>query len=149
MFIGLQAAGKSSFYALRFARTHTLVSKDLLRNNRHPERRQLALVREALERGESVVVDNTNPRREDRAALIALARDYNAHISAFYFPPDVRGSLARDRQRTGHNRVPDVAIFATRKKLVPPSSDEGFERIYQVRLLDGGVFAVSDAVGSA
>jgi predicted kinase len=38
--VGLQASGKSSFYRARFAATHELVSKDLLRNNSKPERRQ-------------------------------------------------------------------------------------------------------------
>jgi predicted kinase len=58
--IGIQASGKSTFYRSRFASTHTLVSKDLLRNNRQPVRRQAQLIAEALQAGRSVVVDNTN-----------------------------------------------------------------------------------------
>src|SRR5690349_2811421 len=68
---GLQASGKSTFAAERFAATHVHVSKDRLRNNPKPERRQHQLVAEALAAGRSVVVDNTNPTAEDRAALIA------------------------------------------------------------------------------
>jgi hypothetical protein len=30
--------------------------------------------------------------------------------------------------------VPDVAIFATRKKLEPPSFSEGFDELYEVTL---------------
>ena len=35
----------------------------------------------------------------------------------------------RNRQREGKGRVPDVAIFTTRKKLVPPTLDEGFDEV--------------------
>lgn len=38
--VGLQASGKSTFVASRFAATHTVVSKDLMRSARHKERRQ-------------------------------------------------------------------------------------------------------------
>jgi predicted kinase len=71
--IALQAAGKTTFRRRRFDRTHVVVSKDDFPNNRRPARRQQFLVREALAAGKPVVVDNTNPRREDRALLIALA----------------------------------------------------------------------------
>lgn len=38
--VGLQASGKSTFVAPRFAATHAIVSKDLMRSARHRERRQ-------------------------------------------------------------------------------------------------------------
>ena len=40
LFVGLQAAGKSTFYQARFAGTHDWVSKDRFPNNRNPARRQ-------------------------------------------------------------------------------------------------------------
>jgi predicted kinase len=81
----LQAAGKSTFYRERFAGTHTLVSKDVLRNNPQPERRQQQLIAEALAAGRSVVVDNTNPTPEVRAPLIALGRQYGATVVGYSF----------------------------------------------------------------
>ena len=119
--IGLQGAGKSTFYRQRFASTHVLVSKDLLRNNRKPERRQRFLVEEALCEGHSVVVDNTNPTLADRAALIALGTQYGAQISGYYFEIAVKQSLERNKQRSGKERVPDIAIFATVKRFIHPS----------------------------
>ena len=138
IFIGLQAAGKSTFYAERLAETHTHVSMDNLRNNPRPARRQQQLVAEALAAGQSVAVDNTNPTPEARAPLIALAREYGAQAVGYYFMPDVKGSLARNAQRQGRARVPDVAIFTTRKRLVPPSFAEGFDALYTVRVEDRG-----------
>jgi len=42
--VGLQASGKSTFYRRHLSGTHVLVSKDLLRNNRRPARRQVQLI---------------------------------------------------------------------------------------------------------
>jgi len=133
---GLQASGKSTFAAERFAVTHAHVSKDRLRNNAKPERRQRQLVAEALAAGRSVVVDNTNPTAEDRAPLIALGHEHGARVVGYYFTSSVKGSLARNARREGRARVPDVAIFATRKRLAPPSYAEGFDALYAVRIMD-------------
>jgi len=38
--------------------------------------------------------------------------------------------------REGKARVPDVAIYATAKKLVAPSIEEGFDELLCVRLND-------------
>ena len=46
--IGLPASGKSTFFRERFAGTHDHISKDLLRNNRRPQRRQEQLIEESL-----------------------------------------------------------------------------------------------------
>ena len=83
--IGLQAAGKSFFYRAHFAASHSLVSKDRLRNNRRPARRQRELIEEALQGGRSVVVDNTNPTVQDRVELIELARRHGATVIGHYF----------------------------------------------------------------
>lgn len=144
LLIGLQASGKTSFYRARFAGTHVHVSKDLLRNNRRPERRQQALIRAALGEGRSVVVDNTNPTRADRAALIGLAREYNARVVGYYFASEVQACLDRNRERTGKAAVPDVAIYTTIKRLERPAAEEGFDALYFVRLAANGGFDIED-----
>jgi predicted kinase len=99
IFIGLQGAGKTPFYRARFAETHALVSKDRLRNNRRPGRRQRQLIEEALQAGQSVVVDNTNPTAQDRAELIELARRHRATVAGYYFESRLEDCLERNRQR--------------------------------------------------
>jgi predicted kinase len=138
MLVGLQAAGKSTFYRARLADTHTLVSKDLLRNARNRHARQMALIEGALRRGESVVVDNTNPRIEDRSPLIGMGRVFGARIVGYYFEATLTDCLRRNALRRGRARVPDVAIYATARKLEPPSGAEGFEAIFTVRLIERG-----------
>lgn len=140
--IGLQGAGKSTFYRSYFAQTHVLVSKDLLRNNKRPARRQQQLIEEALQRGHSVVVDNTSPTPEVRAELIQLGHLYGAEVVGYFFEPNVRESLERNRQRQGKARVPDVAIYVTAKKLVIPTYAEGFDQLYRVRPGNDNIFSV-------
>jgi predicted kinase len=144
VFVGLQGAGKSSFYRARFAATHALVSKDLFPHNRRPARRQRQLIEEALGAGRSVVVDNTNATAADRAELIALARSFGATVVGYYFESRLADCLERNRLREGKARVPDVALYATRKRLCPPSPAEGFDSLYHVRLLGEGRFEVRD-----
>ena len=132
IFVGLPGSGKTTFYRERFAATHDHVSKDAMRNNRRPERRQEQLVREALSAGRSIVVDNTNPGADVRAALIVAARRHGAEVTGYHFPIDAKDALRRNRRREGRERVPDVAIFTTRKRLELPSYAEGFDRLFIV-----------------
>jgi predicted kinase len=134
IFIGLQASGKSTYFRERFAATHELVSKDLFPNNRNRNRRQAQLIEVALGVGSSVVVDNTNPTVEDRQSLIRLGREHGAKIVGYYFESTARECVERNRLRAGKAKVPDVAIYATAKKLVPPSYSEGFDELFRVRL---------------
>lgn len=145
MLMGLQGAGKTTFFHRHFGLEYAHISMDLLRNNRHPSRRQLHLLREALEAGQSAVVDNTNSTVGEREPLIALAREFGTRVVGYYFPPDISGSLVRNRAREGKARVPDVAIFATRKKLQPPTYAEGFDELFVVHARPEGEFEVQPA----
>ncbi len=140
---GLQGAGKSSFFRARFAATHAHVSKDLFPSARDKRRRQRELVHAAAAAGLSVAVDDTNPRREDRALLVELARALGMRPVLYWFPPDVRASLARNAGRSGRAQVPRVAIFATAKRLEAPEAAEGFDRVYEVRAAPEGAFLVT------
>jgi len=132
IFVGLPASGKSTYYFENFAATHVHVSKDLMPNAPRRDDRQEQLIEAALKAGKSVVVDNTNPSAEVRKPLIALGRRHGARIVGYFFEIDVKTALMRNRQREGKGRVPDVALFVTKKKLAPPSYDEGFDEIHVV-----------------
>ena len=130
--IGLPGSGKTTFFRDRFAATHEHVTKDAMRHNRQPQRRQEQLIDAALATGRSVVVDNTNPRAVDRAAIIAIASRHGAEVAGYFFPTEAADALRRNRARQGRERVPAVAIFATRKRLEVPTYEEGFDRLYTV-----------------
>jgi len=140
--IGLPGAGKSSFYRDRFAVTHAHVSKDLMRNRRDRQARQLALIDEALAAGRSVVVDNVNATAADRAALIDAARRRNAPVVGYVFTTNATECSRRNRSRTGRERVPEVAIRAAAKRFERPTQAEGFDRLVEVRA-DAGRFEIA------
>jgi predicted kinase len=140
--VGLQASGKSTFFRERFAATHEHVSKDFFRNNKNRNRRQEQLIEAALGAGSSVVVDNTNPTVEDRRTLIELGCELGARIAGYYFDSTVRRCIERNRLRTDKDQVPDVAIYATAKRLEPPSYPEGFDELFRVGMTDDFTFEV-------
>ncbi len=121
IFVGLQGSGKSTFYRTYFAATHEYVSKDLLSNNRKPQRRQMQLIEEALEQQLSVVVDNTNPTAEVRRPLLEIGHLYGATVTCYFFKAEVKQCIERNQQRTGKAKVPLVAIYTTAKKLQQPT----------------------------
>ena len=129
IFVGLQAAGKSTYYHANLAATHVHVSKDLMKNARSRDATQQRMIDEALAAGRSVVVDNTNPTPYDRAPLIAQGRRHGARVAAYFFETSVKDAVVRNRKREGKARVPDVALFVTAKKLVPPTLAEGFDEV--------------------
>ncbi len=149
IFVGLQASGKSTFFRTHFEVTHTHVSKDLFRHNKNRNRRQTQLIEAALQKGNPVVVDNTNPTVEERRPLIALGREYGAKVVGYYFDSKVSECLERNRRRVGKARVPDVAIYATTKKLARPSYSEGFVELFCVRITGDCAFEVRAPAGEA
>lgn len=144
VFAGLQASGKSTFYRRFLKGTHAKVSKDDFRNNSNRDRRQEQLLREAMGAGRSVVVDNTNPTPEDRAPLVALAREFGYRAVAMHFDAEVGDCLARNAARTGRERVPEAGVLSTARKLVAPRHSEGFDQIVVVRMLPTGDFDIID-----
>jgi predicted kinase len=140
--IGLQASGKSTFCRKHFGSTHLVISKDHFRNNRRPQRRQMHLLQAALEERRSVVIDNTNPRLEDRADLIGMGRRFGASVRGFYFSCTIDMAKVRNAARIGKERVSEVGILSTAKALCRPSLAEGFDELHFVRAGDSGDFIV-------
>ena len=143
MFVGLPAAGKSTFYQQRFAATHLHISKDLWPKSTDKAARQARELKAALAAGRAVVIDNTNPTVADRALVIAAAREHGARVTCYYFAATARECVGRNRGREGKARVPDVAIFTTAKRLVAPDRSEGFDELYQVKIAGEGEFEVA------
>jgi predicted kinase len=140
--VGLPAAGKTSFYRLYFAGTHTHISKDNWPNAKGREARQRRLIDEALAAGQSVVVDNTNPTEGERAAIVEVARARGARVIGYFIAVPTRAAVARNAVRTGREKVPNVAIFTVAKRLERPSLDEGFDQLFRVELQEDRSFRV-------
>ncbi|HET7697967.1 MAG TPA: ATP-binding protein [Vicinamibacterales bacterium] len=131
--VGLPGAGKSTFARARFP-GHVYISKDAFPPGaRDKQARQDAALRAAFSAGRPALVDNTNVTPADRAAIIAIAREYGARVIGYYLEVTPRDAVARNERREGRAKVPKVAIFASAKRLVAPSLAEGFDELHTIR----------------
>ncbi|GGW14104.1 hypothetical protein GCM10018980_13880 [Streptomyces capoamus] len=141
--VGLQASGKTSFFTQCLSDRYEPVGKDLFpRGARNKQRRQMRLLAEHLAAGRSVAVDNTNPSPREWEPLVEAAHARGATATAYWFPPDAAGSLRRNARRAGRDRVPDVGVLATLKRLRAPTAADGFDAVYEVGFDGRGGFEV-------
>ncbi|MGL5876668.1 MAG: AAA family ATPase [Xenococcaceae cyanobacterium] len=140
IFIGLQAAGKSSFYRDRFFSSHIRINLDMLKTRN----REKIIFQACLSAKQSFVVDNTNPRLEDRERYIQPAKEKDFKIVGYYFQSRLEDCLRRNSQRSSARSIPEVALFATQKRLVLPSFDEGFDELYYVKIGTHNSFIVEE-----
>ncbi len=140
VFVGLQGAGKSTFYGKRFFNTHVRLSLDMLKT-RHRERRLLRACVEALQ---PFVVDNTNPTRAERQFYIEAAREAGFRVVGYYFRSRVEDCLRRNDQRPADRRVPPKGILGTAGRMELPSIGEGFDEIHYVRIDETDGFVIEE-----
>ncbi len=136
--IGIQGAGKTTFYMRRMADTHVRVNLDTLRTREKEAR----IFRECIANKQDLAVDNTNVLAYDRARYIPAAREAGYRVKGYYFAVPLEEAIARNSLREGRARVPDAVIRQTREKLQLPDAGEGFDDLYQVAVTDGE-FAVT------
>jgi len=132
IFVGVQGAGKSTFYRRHFFDTHVRINLDMLRT-RHREK---LLLEACLEAGQSFVVDNTNPTAADRARYAIPARERRFRVLSYFFDVDLPDAVRRNQQRLGLQNIPVAAVAGTFRKLQPPAIEEGFDRIFTVRVIE-------------
>ena len=134
IFVGLPGSGKTTLYRERFSGTHVHISKDRSPNASRREARQHEVIDQSLAAGRSVVIDNTNPTTAERAAIIAIARTHRAKVIGYFFDVPTRAAVARNAERSGREKVPNVAIFTVAKRLERPTGEEGFDALFVVRI---------------
>ncbi len=143
--VGLQASGKTTFAQRELGGGYVVVSKAHFPRARHPQRRQMRLIEEALSAGRDVVVDNTNPSSQEWAPLVEAARAHGARVVAYWFPPDLGSSSQRNAARPDRARVPEVGLRATLARLQRPRVQDGFDEVLAVEFDGTGGFIVRPA----
>ncbi len=138
IFVGLQASGKSSFYREKFIDTHIRINLDMLKT-RHREK---ILFNACLEAKQPFVIDNTNPTLADRSRYIEPAKEKGFKIIGYYFQPNLEECKQRNNQRDHKKKIPLVGILDTYKKLEIPSYEEGFDRLFYVKIDDNNLFMI-------
>lgn len=141
--IGLPGAGKSTFYREKFGASHVHISKDHWPNASGRDERQKKAVAEALEAGKSAVIDNTNPSVAERARIIEVGREHKARVIGYFFDISTRAAVARNATRSGRDKVPNVAIFTTAKRLQRPTLKEGFDELYRIEIAEDRSLKIS------
>jgi predicted kinase len=129
IFIGIQGAGKSTFFKEYFFNTHIRINLDMLKT-RHRER---IIFQACLTAKQKFVIDNTNPTIEDRQRYIFEAKNQGFLVIAYYFQVKLEDCKIRNQQRPPKQIIPLPGILATQKKLTLPSWEEGFDAIYTVK----------------
>ena len=140
LFIGGQAAGKSTFYQQHFRDTHVRINLDMLRT-RH---REAILLEACLRMKQPFVVDNTNPTLEDRQRYIPLARAAGFRVVGYYFAIPLEAALRRNARREGRQLIPEKGVLATYRRLQRPAWSEGFDTLHVVHPVGGHRFRVED-----
>jgi predicted kinase len=136
--VGIQATGKSTFYKTHFSDTHVRINLDMLRT-RHRERKLFEL---CLELRQPCVVDNTNLTRQDRQRYLAGAQQHGFPVRGYYFASRIHDAMTRNARR-GAGTLPEKGVLGAYARLEVPSYEEGFEKLYYVKIVDG-TFQVSD-----
>lgn len=138
IFIGIQASGKTTFFKHElscFGYTH--INLDTLKTRN----KESLAIQECLNKGNSFVVDNTNPEKSDRERYISLAKSHGYEVIGIFFQSILQDCIARNTARG--SVVPAKAIPSTQRKLQIPEYAEGFDKLYFVRIVDNG-FEITD-----
>jgi predicted kinase len=134
LLIGVQASGKSSFAREKLFDSHVRINLDMLRTRN----RETRILDACLDAGQSFVIDNTNPTRQERARYIEAAQPKGFRIVGYYFQSEIEASLRRNAAREAADRVPDVGVRGTHARLELPSPSEGFDSLFYVSLTPEG-----------
>lgn len=138
IFSGVQASGKSTFYLEKFYKTHLRINLDMLKT-RHREK----IIFQACILGKAkCVIDNTNPTAADRAQYIQQAKHAGFEVIGYFFETDLKSALKRNQTREGKACIAEVGVRATYKNLERPCFEEGFDLIYNVKILENQQFSI-------
>ena len=137
--VGPPSCGKSTFCSNYFP-NHTRINMDTLKT----KAKCLKMAKEALQKGQSVIIDNTNGSAETRKEYVdmcnILSNPFNKKMhttKCIFF--DIKKDLAlhlnnlRVKMTNGEiKKIPDIAYNVYYKNFVEPSASEGFDFIYNI-----------------
>jgi len=128
IFVGLQGAGKTTYFAEHFAASHEHISRDIAGT----AEREAILIQECLRSQRSFVLDNTNAKRTIREPIIRQAKAAGFHVLCYFFDVPLRTAIGRNNHRKDKKPVPVPAILHTAKLLERPAVEEGIDEIRTV-----------------
>ena len=137
--VGLPGSGKSSYLerlgvkGLSSDAIRLLLADDETDQRIHERVFQTMryLLRQRLSIGRPVTyIDATNLRPEERRPYIGIGKSYGCEVEAVFF--DVPLDVCQERNARRHRVVPEEAMVKMAGRLVPPTSEEGFDRLLRL-----------------
>jgi len=137
--VGLPGSGKSTWFLQNEANP---ISSDAIRRQLMDDETDQTvnarvfeiariLLKQRIELGRTVTyIDATNLTRRDRRTWITMARQCGCSVEAFWF--DVPLAVCKARNAARRRIVPESAMDLMAAKFVPPSMEEGFDRVVRV-----------------
>lgn len=159
LMIGCPGAGKSTFLKNNVNKESSeIVSRDkirfsLLQENDHYFAREEEVlmifydtINKALKEGKNVFVDQTSLTPKAREKLLEHLWHYDA-VNAIWIDEPLDICLARNAERQGtRGFVPESEVCKMHHRLVPPSLDEGFKRIYRYNSKEGKITYIGEKI---
>ncbi|KAF8803640.1 PNK3P-domain-containing protein [Phlegmacium glaucopus] len=127
LFVGYPCLGKSTFFKRYFQSEGYLhINQDTLKSRD----KCVKAVKNALESGQSCVIDNTNRDAATRKAYLDLCRAHNVPSRSFIFTGSIELAWHNNLYRT-FNLPPSVAANEPERTLLPYSAFTGFRDAYK------------------
>ncbi|RDX45439.1 PNK3P-domain-containing protein [Lentinus brumalis] len=138
IFVGYPALGKSSFFQTHFVPAgYTHVNQDMLKTRD----KCIKAAAEALQAGQSVVVDNTNRDVQTRKFYIDLAKKQDVPIRCFYFAGSLELAWHNNLYRA-FNLPVSLATSQPKRELLPYNAFTSFRANFQEPTVDEGFYEV-------
>lgn len=127
--VGYPAAGKSTFAQTKL-KSNIIVSGDELKTIP----KMLKRAKRHLDMGNSVTIDATNGKIENRAKLIEFARKCGIYVRCIEITTSIEEAMEWNTVRSNETgkKVPKIAFYAYRKSYTKPTVEEGFDEVIYV-----------------
>lgn len=139
--VGSPGSGKSTYCSNELTpRKYIRINQDSLKT----EKNCIQKAKEELEKGSSVVIDNTNGKKAKREIFIALAKERKIPVRCFImkvekdlaFHLNHQREINREREHFS-GAVNNIPIHSFFKYYEEPKKEEGYEEIVEVKFVPG------------
>lgn len=120
--VGIAGSGKTAI-AKRLFPNHKRVSLDEIHNSDREV--EYSIIKQNLDNGNNVVIDDTNLTKNIRFRHIELAKKHHAKIKAIFL--DLPLWIIQEQNKRRENPLPDSALFRMQKQLEIPTEVEGID----------------------
>lgn len=129
--VGFPGSGKS-----HFAKTHLKGYEIINRDTLNSMQKCVQTVQDALQKGKSCVVDNTNPDQGSRRKFIEIAKNLGIKARCFVMNTSYHHSrhnnIYRELTDSTHQKISDMIINSYKIKYAEPKISEGFNEMVKV-----------------